>query len=460
MQDDNNKLLDFDYDQSEMKPIIKVVGVGGGGGNAVETMFAGGSVKDVTFLLCNTDMQALRKSKVPNQLVLGPDITRGLGAGNRPERAQEAAESSREEIKEALTSDGTQMVFLTAGMGGGTGTGAAPVIGRIAMDAGLLTVGIITIPFLFEGRNKILQALRGVKEMRENVDALLVVNNERLRNIYQDLRLDNAFDKADETLTNAARGISDMITRPGRINLDFEDVKTTLKNGGVAIISTGYGEGENRMQKAIDEALNSPLLNNNNIYKARKVLINIYQSNEAPLITEELDPINEFTNKIETGFDNIWGLSTDDSLGQKVAVTVLASGFDLDTTTKSIQSSSSTDKDNNLINTLSSNNDDISRIKEENELISDYYGTDNLERKIFKPTLLKISELDDEDIIGIMEETPTLNRNNKPIEEVRSRKAANAGKFPGTTGGNAMDTGSRNDRSESSPGNSYQTIKF
>ncbi len=421
MIENNNPLIDYDYDQSEEEPIIKVVGVGGGGGNAVENMFSKQKVKDVAFLLCNTDKQALKRSTVPNQLILGPNVTLGLGAGNRPERAREAAEASENEIRQALKAGGTQMVFLTAGMGGGTGTGAAPVIGRLAMEEGLLTVGIVTIPFLFEGRKKILQALEGVREIRKNVDALLVVNNEKLRSIYSDLSLFNAFDRADETLLNAAKGISDMITSPGRINLDFEDVKTTLKDGGVAIISTGYGEGENRMQKALDQALCSPLLNNNNIYKARRILLNIYQSSEYPIGTSELDPIHEFYSKIETGFDNIWGACVDDSLGEKVAVTVLASGFDLDTTTDSITQGTGLEK--SLVSSLSTNQEEITRVKQENDLIGSYYGSDSLARKIFKPVLLRMDELDDEDIIAIMEETPTLHRNNKPIEEVRSRRA-------------------------------------
>lgn len=421
MTENNNPLIDYDYEQSAEEPIIKVVGVGGGGGNAVENMFSKQKVKDVAFLLCNTDKQALKRSTVPNQLILGPHVTLGLGAGNRPERAREAAEASENEIRQALKSGGTQMVFLTAGMGGGTGTGAAPVIGRLAMEEGLLTVGIVTIPFLFEGRKKILQALEGVREIRKNVDALLVVNNEKLRSIYSDLSLFNAFDRADETLLNAAKGISDMITSPGRINLDFEDVKTTLKDGGVAIISTGYGEGENRMQKALDQALCSPLLNNNNIYKARRILLNIYQSSEFPIGTSELDPIHDFYSKIETGFDNIWGACVDDTLGEKVAVTVLASGFDLDTTTDSITQGTGLEK--SLVSTLTSNQEEITRVKQENDLIGSYYGSDSLARKIFKPVLLRMDELDDEDIIAIMEETPTLHRNNKPIEEVRSRRA-------------------------------------
>ncbi len=263
--------------------------------------------------------------------------------------------------------------------------------------------------------------MEGVREIRKNVDALLVVNNEKLRSIYSDLSLFNAFDRADETLLNAAKGISDMITSPGRINLDFEDVKTTLKDGGVAIISTGYGEGENRMQKALDQALCSPLLNNNNIYKARRILLNIYQSSEYPIGTSELDPIHEFYSKIETGFDNIWGACVDDSLGEKVAVTVLASGFDLDTTTDSITQGTGLEK--SLVSSLSTNQEEITRVKQENDLIGSYYGSDSLARKIFKPVLLRMDELDDEDIIAIMEETPTLHRNNKPIEEVRSRRA-------------------------------------
>ncbi|MBS5871262.1 MAG: cell division protein FtsZ, partial [Porphyromonas sp.] len=261
--------IEFEYSESEIKQLIKVVGVGGGGGNAVTKMFTSGSVPGVSFLLCNTDKQALDHSPVEDKIMIGPTVTKGLGAGAKPQRAKDAAEESGEQIRIALTAGETRMVFITAGMGGGTGTGAAPVIGKIAMQAGLLTIGIVTIPFLFEGTAKILQALEGVKQMRESVDALLVINNQRLIEVYKNFTVSEAFAKADDTLSNAARGISELVNIAGEVNLDFADVDTVLRGGGVAVINTGYAEGEDRMTLAIQEALNSPLLNNNNISKAR-----------------------------------------------------------------------------------------------------------------------------------------------------------------------------------------------
>ena len=241
---------------SNDETIIKVIGVGGGGNNAIKHMYNQG-IKNVSFVVCNTDKQALDHSPVPNRVLIGPNITKGLGAGNKPEVARLAAEESTEQI-DALFNDNTRMVFITAGMGGGTGTGAAPVVARIAKERGLLTIGIVTIPFLFEGEKKILKALDGADEMSKYVDALLVINNERLTDIYRDLDFINAFGKADETLSTAARSISELITCNGHINLDFNDVDTTLRNGGAAIISCGYGEGENRVTKAINDALKSP----------------------------------------------------------------------------------------------------------------------------------------------------------------------------------------------------------
>ena len=254
--------------EADTPSIIKVIGVGGGGSNAVNHMYNEG-IHDVTFVVCNTDNKALHDSPVPAKIQLGKE---GLGAGNRPERARKATEESIEQIKDML-SDGTKMAFITAGMGGGTGTGAAPLIAKTAKHMGILTVGIVTIPFRCEGNKKIDQALDGVEEMSKNVDALLVINNERLREIYQDFTVIKAFAKADDTLCNAARSIAEIITMHGIINLDFNDVSTVLKDGGVAIMSTGYGSGEGRVTKGINDALNSPLLNNNDIYRANKILI-------------------------------------------------------------------------------------------------------------------------------------------------------------------------------------------
>lgn len=316
----------FNFPQVQQS-IIKVIGVGGGGCNAVNHMYNEG-IHDVAFLVCNTDKKALQDSPVPSKLQLGE----GLGAGNKPDKARKAAEESIENVK-AMFSDGTKMVFITAGMGGGTGTGASPLIAKTAKDMGVLTVGIVTIPFQWEGKRKIDQALDGVQKISENVDALLVVNNERLRQIYQDYTVDNAFAKADDTLCNAAKSISEIITMHGKINLDFEDVKTVLTDGGVAIMSTGYGSGEGRVTKAIEDALHSPLLNDNDIYHAKKVLLHIIHSGSdcedaSPLMMDEMNEVNDFMEKIETqDVETKWGYSADASLKERVKVTILASGF-------------------------------------------------------------------------------------------------------------------------------------
>ena len=257
---------------SDRDPIIQVIGVGGGGSNAINHMYRQG-VKDVSFVVLNTDRAALRTSPVPCKVMIGS----GLGAGDKPEVARQAAEDDLEKI-EAIFNEKTKMVFVTAGMGGGTGTGAGPVVARVARERGLLTIGIVTIPFLFEGDRKILKALDGADEMAKYVDALLVINNERLAEIYGDLSFVNAFGKADDTLSTAASSISEIITGDGYINLDFNDVDTTLRNGGAAIISTGYGEGENRVTQAIDDALNSPLLKNRDVFGSKRLLFNLYFS--------------------------------------------------------------------------------------------------------------------------------------------------------------------------------------
>ena len=306
--------------------IIKVIGVGGGGGNAVNHMYREG-IHDVSFVLCNTDAQALNDSPVPVHLQLGKE---GLGAGNRPARAREAAMESIDDIRRMLD-DGTKMAFITAGMGGGTGTGAAPVIAQASKEMGILTVGIVTIPFRFEGPRKIDQALDGVEEMSKHVDALLVINNERLREIYPDLTVLDAFGKADDTLSVAAKSIAEIITVHGLMNLDFNDVKTVLKDGGVAIMSTGYGEGENRVKKAIDDALNSPLLNDNDVFNSKKILLSISFSSEKKeqqgLMMEEMNDVNDFMAKFGEDFEIKWGLAIDPELGNKVKVTILATGF-------------------------------------------------------------------------------------------------------------------------------------
>ncbi len=305
--------------------IIKVIGVGGGGSNAVNHMFREG-ITDVSFVVCNTDDQALKKSPVPIQIQLGVNITEGLGAGSKPEVAREAAIESLPEIEKML-SDNTKMAFITAGMGGGTGTGAAPVIAEAAKKLGILTVGIVTIPFAFEGKRKIMQALEGVRQMSKHVDAILIINNEKLREIYPDIELSNAFNIADNVLANAAKGIAEIITVDGYINVDFADVYTIMKNGGVAVMNTGRATGEKRITKAIENALDSPLLDNRNVHEAKKILLSLYCSTTNKIVMEEVSEINEFMDKMGEDIEVIWGVTFDEDLGDDVKITLIATGF-------------------------------------------------------------------------------------------------------------------------------------
>jgi len=307
--------------------IIKVIGVGGGGGNAVNHMYRQG-ITDVSFVVCNTDNQALVKSPVPTKIQLGIDTTEGLGAGGKPEVARMAAEESIDKIRDLLK-DNTKMVFITAGMGGGTGTGASPVVAKAAHDLGILTVGIVTIPFAFEGNMKIRQALEGVAALSEHVDAILVINNEKLKQIYPDLELSNAFAKADDVLTNAAKAIAEIITVPGYINTDFADVYSIMKDGNVAIMNTGYASGEERITKAIEDALNSPLLNTNDVSGASKILLSLYCSTTDQIRMEEVEQIHQFMSKVGENVQVIWGASFDDELQDSVKITLIATGFDV-----------------------------------------------------------------------------------------------------------------------------------
>ena len=304
--------------------IIKVIGVGGGGCNAVNYMHRQG-LKDVSFLVCNTDRQVLIKSSVPSKLQLGP----GLGAGGDPETARQYAEESREHIREALN-DGTQMLFITAGMGGGTGTGASAVVAEVAQEMGILTVGIVTIPFAFEGKRKIEKAMMGVARLATQVDALLIINNEKLKQIYPELNLLNAFSKSDDVVANAARAIAEIITVPGYINTDFADVRNTLRNGGVAIMNIGRASGERRITNAINDALNSPLVNTNDVHGAERILLQFYCSTEHAIVMEEIDQINDFVQEVGDDIEVQWGASIDESLGEEVRVTVIATGYKVD----------------------------------------------------------------------------------------------------------------------------------
>lgn len=315
----------FDIPKFE-KSIIKVLGVGGGGSNAVNFMYNQG-INGVDFAVCNTDNQALEGSKVPVKIRLGPDSTGGRGAGSRPQVGKQACIESIDDVRTFIL-DGTKMLFVTAGMGGGTGTGAAPIIAKAAKEADILTVGIVTLPFTFEGNRRRRQALEGLEEMKTNVDALIVISNDKLRELYGDLKLSEAFAKADSILLTAARGIAEIITMEGYVNVDFEDVNTVMRNSGVAIMGTASYEGEDRARKAVQAALNSPLLEDNDIRGAQHILLNI-SSGRVEVTMDEVFEITEYV-QAEAGYgtDLIWGNCVDESLGEKLSVTIIATGFE------------------------------------------------------------------------------------------------------------------------------------
>ena len=336
-------IIEFDGIRDTMQGIIKVVGVGGGGCNAVRNMF-NENVTGVTFAVCNTDSQSLKGSPVPVKVLMGE----GLGAGGDPEIGKSEAEKSIDTLRDIMN-DGTKMVFITASMGGGTGTGSAPVVAKIAKDMGLLTVGVVTIPFYFERKPKIVQALKGVDEMRKYVDAILIINNERLCDVYSDseISLKEAFGRADNILKDAVKGISELITihSEGSINLDFRDVEATMKNGGGAIMAMGRASGEHRVEKAIIDALNSPLLYGNDIGKAKRILFNIYASDEHPIFVREMQEIDDFFDQLDPNINVIWGTSTDEALGEDAKVTILATGLEDDMRKEICQNVHRTDDD-------------------------------------------------------------------------------------------------------------------
>lgn len=309
-----------------MQGIIKVIGVGGGGCNAVRNMYTQ-QISGVTLAVCNTDSKSLAPSPVPTKILLGE----GLGAGGIPEIGRSEAEKNIDDI-DHLLSDGTKMVFVTASMGGGTGTGSAPVVAKVARDKGMLTIGIVTIPFYFEKKQKIIRALRGVDEMRKNVDAILIINNERLCDVYadSDVSVKESFARADNILKDAVTGISELITvnSEGGIDLDFRDVETTMSNGGGAIMAMGRANGERRVERAIENALNSPLIYGCDVSKAKRILFNIYSSDDAPIMVPEMQEIDEFFDSLSPNIEVIWGISTDPSLGQDAKVTILATGME------------------------------------------------------------------------------------------------------------------------------------
>ncbi len=397
--------LKFDI-PTDAPRIIKVIGVGGGGGNAVQNMYREG-IHNVSFVVCNTDSQALANSPIPSKVQLGEKLTEGLGAGNDPEVGRQAAEESREKIK-ALFNDGTKMVFITAGMGGGTGTGAAPIVAEIAKSLNILTIGIITIPFRFEMGNKIHQALKGVTEIAKHVDALLVINNQRLLDIYPELDLDEGLRKVDEVLTTATKSIAEIITARGTINLDFRDVSKVLKNGGVAIMSYGIEKGEQRLALAFEKALHSPLLNNNDIYKSKKILFNIYYNPNYPLKIGEIEEVNTFMAQFtEEEIEVIWGISKDYSLEEKaVKVTVLATGFGMQNIPE--------------IKPL------LNEERRERELQEQKIQSmkDAFYKEDFKIFIFDDDELDNESLIAAVESSPTHKRLAKDLQHIKSISSA------------------------------------
>lgn len=417
--DNKKKMLDFG-EPDKSPNIIKVIGVGGGGGNAVNHMYAEG-IHDVSFVVCNTDKQALDVSPVPVHLQLGE----GLGAGNKPEKAREAAEQSVETIRN-MFNDGTRMAFITAGMGGGTGTGAAPVVARISKEMDILTVGIVTIPFRWEGTKKIDQALDGVEQMAKYVDALLVINNERLREIYPDLSVINAFKKADDTLSVAAKSIAELITVHGLINLDFNDVKTVLKDGGVAIMSTGYGEGEGRVKQAIDDALNSPLLSNNDIFNSKRVLLSINFNSDGSdnpgLTMDEMNDVNEFMSRFNDNYELKWGIALDKDLDKRVKVTILATGFgikDVDMMSSHLQKQT--------IEEANRRAEEAEEAARKQDRRQRYYNT--AQQGIYKRRphiyIFKAEDLDNEDVILNVENTPTWKRTKQQLDSIRKQATGN-----------------------------------
>ena len=393
--------LKFDI-PTDAPRIIKVIGVGGGGGNAVQNMYREG-IHNVSFVVCNTDSQALANSPIPSKVQLGEKVTEGLGAGNDPEVGRQAAEESRTKI-ESLFNDGTKMVFITAGMGGGTGTGAAPVVAEIAKGLNILTIGIVTIPFKFEMGNKIHQALKGVTEISKHVDALLVINNQRLLDIYPELTIDDGLCKVDEVLTTATKSIAEIITARGTINLDFRDVSRVLKNGGVAIMSYGIEKGDQRLALAFEKALHSPLLNNNDIYKSKKILFNIYYNPNHPLKIGEIEEVNSFMAQFtEEEIEVIWGISKDYSLEDgAVKVTVLATGFSM----------------HNIPEMKPLLNEEEREREMQEEKIKSM--KDAFYKEDFKIYIFNDNELDNESLITAVESSPTHKRMAKDMQQIKN----------------------------------------
>ncbi len=427
MEDYLNDINTSEFIDDATSAIIKVIGVGGGGDNAVNYMYRQ-NIPNVNFVVCNTDEQALRMSPVPEQLILGWDVTHGRGAGNDPGTGRQCAEASTEDIR-ALFDKNTEMVFITAGMGGGTGTGAAPVVAKIAKEENKLTIGIVTIPFLFEGKKKIMKAIEGASEMQKHVDALLVINNENLIEIYPDLNFFNAFEKADDTLANAARSISEIISEECYINVDFEDVKATLRNSKTAIIATAYGDGENRITSAIRNALHSPLMKKHDVNTSQRLLLKFScnRNSDRPITAQEMTEIYAFTSQLPETIDVKWGIADNPELGDKLKVTILASGFDL-TLIEGQKNNESKGQNLDNIVLFGDGHESIAskaeHDKEVNRTIAEIYGKEKLKQQIrdankAKYAVLDPSQYDNHEVVALLERIPTFNRDPMLLDELR-----------------------------------------
>jgi len=413
------ELINFDLPKQKSS-IIKVLGVGGGGSNAVNHMFHMG-IQDVDFVICNTDAQALTKSPIINKIQIGGTLTEGRGAGNKPEIGRQAAIESLSEIEELL-SHNSKMVFITAGMGGGTGTGAAPVIAKLAKEMDILTVAIVTIPFRFEGTLRISQAIEGLNELQNHVDSLLVINNEKLREIYGDLKLSQAFARADNVLATAAKGIAEIITVPGYINVDFADVQTVMKDSGVALMGSGISEGDNRAIEAIQVALNSPLLNNNEITGAKNILLNI-TSGVDEISMDEVGEITDYVNNsISKNALIIWGTSHDESLGNAIGVTIIATGFEahsipeLYLKRKQENKTSRVELEDEQLKKPKVNNDESFEVKEKHEKERENENVGSFDFSVEKKDEQLILFENDE------EAKPKENKAQKIVEKVKSQR--------------------------------------
>ena len=410
---DNKIKVQFDL-QTDPPKIIKAIGVGGGGCNAVSHMYREG-IEGVSFMVCNTDSKSLNDSPVPDKLLLGE----GLGAGNDPDEGRRKAEASVDDIRQRLN-DGTLMVFITAGMGGGTGTGAAPVVAKVAKEMGILSVGIVTIPYRWEGLPKIDQALDGVEEISKYVDALIVVKNDKLRELYGDLAFEEGYDRVDDIVLVAAKSISDIITMHGKTHLDFNDVRMVLKNGGVAIIGTGYGSGEGRLTQALQDAQTSPLLNDNNIFNAKKVVLCISYSDQSELKISELDEVDSFMSRFSPGIVTKHGVEKDESLGEQVKVTLLATGFGIQDIHMEEMDKRFANRSEEELEALAEEEDRRRKRREKYGYGRETGGSMRRQRKrhiyLFEP-----EELDNAELVALVEGSPTYQRNIITLKDIRHK---------------------------------------